>query len=128
MDIDNLKQINDTYGHATGDAVLRTIAKTLQKNLRPSDFVGRWGGEEFIAIIRNVDEHGLHDIGSRFRLLIEKSAVRTGAERIRATVSVGATLASDNDTLKTLVDRADQLMYRSKNAGKNRLTTDSSTR
>lgn len=119
IDIDNFKRINDVYGHDIGDEVLKMIAKTFMNNSRPFDTVGRWGGEEFIAIILNVSEDLLHSIAKRLRILVEQSSILAGSDIIRITISIGATLAQPDDTIDTLVKRADQLMYRSKIAGRN---------
>ncbi len=126
-DIDDFKRINDTYGHDAGDKVLKIVGRTLSGNARPFDIFGRWGGEEFVAIIENVTYKDLPMIANRFRLLVENSSLSVGDEKIRVTVSVGATAARLDDTVETLLRRADQLMYRSKKAGKNRLTTDALT-
>ena len=123
-DIDDFKKINDTYGHDAGDKVLRIVGRTLSGNARPFDIIGRWGGEEFVAVIENVSYKSLPMIANRFRLLVENSSLSVGDENIRVSVSVGATVARLDDTVETLLQRADQLMYKSKKAGKNCLTTD----
>ena len=125
VDIDDFKRINDTYGHDAGDKVLRIVGRTLAGNARPFDIFGRWGGEEFVAIIENVSFKNLPMVANRFRLLVENSYLSVGDETIRVSVSVGATVARLDDTVETLLRRADQLMYQSKRAGKNCLTTDS---
>ena len=122
MDVDHFKRVNDTHGHVAGDAVLRFIARTFIANARPFDLYGRWGGEEFIGIIRNVTSEELAQVGERLRLLIEHSYVMQGAERIQVTISVGATTVREADTIDTLVKRTDALLYQSKSAGRNRLT------
>lgn len=127
MDIDHFKQINDTYGHDAGDRVLKSVADTLISIGRPFDQYGRWGGEEFIGIIRNVDLNALISAGNRCRVLIEKSYIPLNESAINVTVSVGATLAKEDDTAGSIIKRADGLMYKSKQGGRNRLTTDLST-
>jgi diguanylate cyclase (GGDEF)-like protein/PAS domain S-box-containing protein len=122
MDIDHFKKFNDTYGHEVGDQVLKTVANTLKSSLRPYDIVGRWGGEEFLGIIHSVDRSLLSIIANRQRRLISSSSVPFGQERLYVSVSMGATLATDQDSPDTLVKRADQLMYRSKEDGRDRLT------
>jgi diguanylate cyclase (GGDEF)-like protein/PAS domain S-box-containing protein len=122
MDVDHFKRVNDTHGHVAGDAVLRFIARTFIANARPFDLYGRWGGEEFIGIIRNVTSEELAQVGERLRLLIEHSYVMQGAERIQVTISVGATTVREADTIDALVKRTDALLYQSKSAGRNRLT------
>jgi diguanylate cyclase (GGDEF)-like protein/PAS domain S-box-containing protein len=125
VDIDDFKRVNDSYGHDAGDKVLKIVGRTLSGNARPFDIFGRWGGEEFVAIIENVSYKTLPMIANRFRLLVENSYLSVGDRKIRVSVSIGATVARLEDTVETLLRRADQLMYQSKKAGKNRLTTDS---
>jgi diguanylate cyclase (GGDEF)-like protein/PAS domain S-box-containing protein len=122
MDIDYFKKFNDTYGHDVGDDVLRYVAKTFVKNSRPFDLYGRWGGEEFIGIIRNVAEQDLESMGNRLRLLVEASYISHGNEQLHVTISIGATLVGEGDTIDSLLKRADSLLYRSKMSGRNRLT------
>lgn len=122
MDIDHFKKFNDTYGHDVGDMVLKFVAKTLIGNRRPFDVCGRWGGEEFIGIIRNVEQEELERIGERFRMLVEGSYIMHEGTRLSVTISIGATLFRDSDNAKALLKRADSLLYESKAAGRNRLT------
>jgi len=122
MDIDYFKRFNDTYGHDFGDQVLRNVAKTLSKNSRPFDLYGRWGGEEFIGIIRNITLQELKRLGDRLRLLVENAYLLHGNEKLGVTISMGATLVNDHDTVETLMKRADTFLYKSKSAGRNRLT------
>jgi diguanylate cyclase (GGDEF)-like protein/PAS domain S-box-containing protein len=122
MDLDDFKAINDRYGHDTGDKVLQFVAGTFSANSRPFDLYGRWGGEEFVGIIRNVNTANLKHMGQRLRRLVEKSFVFVDGEKLKVTISIGATMAVENDTVHTLFQRADGLMYQSKAAGKNRLT------
>jgi diguanylate cyclase (GGDEF)-like protein/PAS domain S-box-containing protein len=124
LDIDDFKKINDTYGHDIGDAVLKSVSNTFIGNARPFDLFGRWGGEEFLGIVKNVDGRILYDIGRRLRLLIKESYLMIDEKKIQVTLSIGGTLARDNDTKDTLVQRADRLMYKSKKGGKNRFTID----
>jgi diguanylate cyclase (GGDEF)-like protein/PAS domain S-box-containing protein len=122
LDADNFKGINDNYGHEFGDRVLKMVAGNLKHICRPFDLFGRWGGEEFVGLIRNVHLPELVAIGERLRVLIEKSFLVRDKEKVGVTVSVGATLARDEDSLSSLVRRADRLMYQSKQRGKNCLT------
>jgi diguanylate cyclase (GGDEF)-like protein/PAS domain S-box-containing protein len=121
-DIDRFKNINDTHGHDVGDRVLKMVGRTLQNSIRSFDVMGRWGGEEFLAVIAYVSWDHLSSIADKLRSLVEKSSFTEGKDTIRVTVSVGATLARPDDTAETLVKRADRLMYRSKTAGRNRVT------
>jgi diguanylate cyclase (GGDEF)-like protein/PAS domain S-box-containing protein len=120
MDIDDFKLVNDRWGHEAGDRVLKMVARTLDANSRLFDIVGRWGGEEFVAVIHNVDEKILHEIAERFRILVGQS-VLTDLGSLRVTISVGVTLARTGDTLESAVRRADENLYRAKQAGKNRV-------
>ncbi len=125
MDVDNFKEVNDTYGHDAGDAVLRQIAITLLTNSRGFDLFGRWGGEEFVGEIRSVDQQQLVGVAEKLRMLISHADIPVGAGAlIRVTVSIGATLLRPDDTVEDAIRRADQLMYQSKKAGKNRVSTD----
>ncbi len=122
LDIDDFKSMNDAWGHNAGDRVIRMIGRTLHYNLRPFDLSARWGGEEFIAIILNVNLEQLLAIAEKIRHLIETSLVRFGSVQLKATVSIGATLVSEEDNETGLINRADAAMYESKKSGKNRVT------
>jgi len=122
MDIDHFKNFNDTHGHAVGDEVLKYVAKTFVKNSRPFDLYGRWGGEEFLGIIRNITARDLENLGNRLRLLVASSYLAHEGEKLHVTISLGATLVKEGDTINTLMKRADSLLYRSKSSGRNRLT------
>lgn len=114
LDIDHFKRVNDSWGHGVGDAVLRTIADTLSRSLRANDIVGRWGGEEFLAIVADVSAAALEEIAERWRHLIAESSVAVQDRQIRVTVSIGVTLLSGHDVAETAIERADRLMYQSK--------------
>jgi diguanylate cyclase (GGDEF)-like protein/PAS domain S-box-containing protein len=119
IDIDRFKRVNDNLGHAVGDACLKTVADTLRCAARTFDLVGRWGGEEFVVIIANTDATKLAAIAERFRILVHESVITAGESEHVVTVSIGGTAATAGDTVETLVARADALMYRSKQAGRN---------
>jgi diguanylate cyclase (GGDEF)-like protein/PAS domain S-box-containing protein len=123
MDIDHFKLVNDTFGHNAGDVVLRVVAKTLRLALRTTDTVGRWGGEEFIAILYEMhDREALKAAAEKVRRLVECSRLDVKEKRLAVTISIGGTLLSPGDTPESLILRADELMYRSKQAGRNRVT------
>ncbi len=125
IDVDHFKEVNDRHGHEVGDQVLAMVAKTLANSVRSFDFVGRWGGEEFLAILANVDAAELHAFADRILALVGQSHLAIGGGRhINVTVSIGATITRPDDTLATLVNRADELMYASKKAGRNCVTAD----
>ena len=123
-DIDKFKAVNDTYGHAVGDRVLRMVAQTLVATSRSSDLVGRLGGEEFVTVLASIDTAQLLRVADRYRALVQQSSVRLPERRLSVTLSVGATLAVPEDTVDTLLARADELMYRSKQGGRNRVSSD----
>ncbi|MBI2471167.1 MAG: diguanylate cyclase [Planctomycetes bacterium] len=120
MDIDRFKIVNDTYGHDIGDKVLIMVANTFVKNVRASDIVGRWGGEEFLAIIPNINEEQLYFTANKLRVLVEQSGFSLDSGIVQVTVSIGATIAQPKDTAETLLERADKLLYYSKANGRNR--------
>jgi diguanylate cyclase (GGDEF)-like protein/PAS domain S-box-containing protein len=123
LDIDHFKTFNDSYGHDLGDRVLQFTASTMTGSSRPFDIYGRWGGEEFLGLIRNVQSPELELIGERLRKLIQESYLEHEGEEFRVTVSIGATVVSEEDqNPKDVVNRADDLLYQSKSAGRNRLT------
>lgn len=122
IDIDHFKMVNDTYGHDVGDEVLRFVAQTFIANSRPFDLYGRWGGEEFLGIIRNISAADLEHLGNRLRVLIENSYIIHDDQKLQVTVSIGATQVGEQDTIELLVKRADALLYHSKQTGRNRLT------
>ena len=124
IDIDNFKSFNDSHGHDIGDAILKIAAKTLSTAARPFDLFGRWGGEEFIGIIRNVGKEQLLLVAERMRALVEKSHLKTDNEDLNITISTGATVAKSDDDVDSLVKRADELMYKSKTNGRNKVTSD----
>jgi diguanylate cyclase (GGDEF)-like protein len=123
VDIDLFKGINDTYGHITGDEVLKMIARTISHSVRPFDIVGRWGGEEFIALIADVDEKTLSSIAERARRLVEQSKLPEAFNTISVTVSIGATLARKDDDIHTLIERVDRAMNTCKARGRNQVVT-----
>jgi diguanylate cyclase (GGDEF)-like protein/PAS domain S-box-containing protein len=122
IDIDHFKKFNDIYGHDVGDDVLKFVTNTFVANSRPFDIFGRWGGEEFIGIIRNIIGKDLEMLGNKLRSLIENSYIIHKNEKLYVTISIGATLVNENDTIDSLIKRADALMYKSKGAGRNCLT------
>jgi len=121
IDIDHFKSVNDSYGHDTGDETLRLVAKTLTRSLRPFDFAGRWGGEEFLALILNVDEIHLAEVAERVRALVAQTRIPHGSESLQVTVSIGGTLARRGDTPDLLLNRSDRSMYQCKMDGRNRI-------
>ena len=125
IDIDNFRNFNNTYGHNIGDKVLRVAANTFLSAIRKTDFVGRWGGEEFIGIFPMVSRLELEAIAEKIRVLIENSVIReNNGSRYSITVSIGGTIINDNDDIETIIKRADENMYISKKNGRNSATID----
>jgi two-component system, cell cycle response regulator len=125
LDIDHFKQVNDTLGHDAGDAVLQGVARVLSSIARKSDFVARWGGEEFVVALSNTAEAGGRIAAERVRRAIAeaKYPLPDGTEH-RATASVGlASAESEEWNLDELLARADKAMYAAKNRGRNRVET-----
>ena len=125
VDIDHFKVVNDTYGHEAGDRVLRMVAGTLHGATRSYDVVGRWGGDEFIALLPNTGSQDLARVAERYRALVERSDLLLYGHRLQVTISLGATLAKAGyDSPASLLARADSLLYKSKDGGRNRVTLD----
>ncbi len=102
--------------------MLRTVAGTLVYSSRTVDVVGRWGGDEFLVLMRSLDLGGLEEAAGRLRALVGASRVRGEAGAVGVTVSVGGTTATPADSMESVVERADRLMYASKQAGGDRVT------
>lgn len=122
-DIDHFKRVNDQYGHDVGDRILKMVAKTIQNSIGGRGTAFRWGGEEFLIIVNTEDKEELVKVAERIRVMTEQSMFCTPAEEIRVTISLGATMAEVSDTVDTLVKRADELLFYSKHAGRNRVTS-----
>jgi len=118
VDIDNFKQINDTYGHIYGDTILKEFATLLKSHLTEDDLIARWGGEEFILIFT---EKSQDEIIEYCNSLCKIVAEHTFSENRHITASFGLTVSSKSDTLSTILSRADKALYRAKGEGKNRV-------
>jgi diguanylate cyclase (GGDEF)-like protein len=121
LDIDYFKKINDTYGHLTGDSVLRGLALTLQKRLRPNDKLGRYGGEEFCVILPETSLSSAVRIGEELRTLVANHAFVAEGKEVRVTISVGAACAGPMSTIEQLYKAADDKLYEAKRAGRNKV-------
>jgi len=130
LDIDNFKKINDTYGHDVGDMVLRTIAKILKKVLRKSDYLFRYGGEEFVVIVPATNERGFEKLLEKLRKKVEEEKIKIDGKTINVTVSIGGVVVKERYfvPLSDVINYADKLMYRAKKAGKNRVVIDTFSR
>jgi diguanylate cyclase (GGDEF)-like protein/PAS domain S-box-containing protein len=122
MDIDHFKNFNDKYGHDVGDLVLKVVSKTLKNSIRPFDMVGRWGGEEFVCLLKNITTESLEVVANRFISMVRQSQIPYENDMLGVTISLGATVVTKGDTIDSIVKRADHLMYDSKQNGRNRYT------
>jgi diguanylate cyclase (GGDEF)-like protein len=125
LDIDHFKTINDRFGHAAGDGVLKAFADTLRANLRHNDLAARIGGEEFVILLpeTGIDDAMLH--AERTRRAVEASAIPFARETLRVTVSIGvATLDAGEMSADAMLMRADSGLYRAKQGGRNRVQVD----
>ncbi len=124
VDIDRFKWINDTHGHLAGDNVVSYLGNLLSENLRPDDFVGRYGGDEFAFLLFDTDRHVAMEIAEEFRRLVEQSTVQSGTskESVAITLSMGLAMVCTGDTAESIIERSDQAVYRSKAAGRNHLS------
>lgn len=123
IDIDHFKVINDTYGHPTGDAVLCEIADRLTRSSRSHEYIGRYGGEEFLAIVSPYDPNGALKAAERFRNAIACQEIHTDHARIPVTISLGVASSTASETLDEhrLLQRADEALYLAKHKGRNRV-------
>ena len=121
-DIDNYGKILEKYGRFNASKIVRTVARTLHKNIRFFDIAGRWGTEEFLVVLLNIDDSRLDIVANKLRLLIAESYITTETGMLNAMVSMGASLVLRYDTVESLVKRAEQLMMHSKWLGKNRVS------
>jgi diguanylate cyclase (GGDEF)-like protein len=119
MDVDHFKNVNDEYGHAAGDDVLRTTAEILTRELRQDDIVARYGGEEFLMLLPMTELSSAEMLVERLRSTIEKQSYIFEGIRISVTASFGITQYALNDTADKMIDRADKALYQAKLAGRN---------
>lgn len=119
LDIDKFKHINDTYGHIAGDTVLKHVADIMVECMRRSDIVYRFGGEEFVILLRNTQTEGAKLLAERVRQSVESAHFNYGDHQIQATISVGISSVQKDDTEKSLLDRCDQALYKAKENGRN---------
>lgn len=123
LDIDKFKQVNDTYGHPTGDRVIKSVARMLIKRLRRSDLIGRYGGEEFAIILPDTDLNTalkvIEDIRQNFSQIVQQN----NEVQFSCTLSAGITQLKLNDDINTLINNADEALYQAKNSGRNKTCT-----
>ena len=121
LDLDEFKRINDTHGHQAGDAVLREVATRMRGVLPPGALLGRWGGEEFIAILEGVSGREPGAIAETLRAAVAAAPVPFDGKPIPITVSIGVATAFSTDDIDALLAEADAALYRAKNSGRNRV-------
>jgi diguanylate cyclase (GGDEF)-like protein len=122
IDIDHFKKINDTHGHAAGDDAIRQIADIIGHSIRTTDQAARFGGEEFVVLLREVDQETALLLAERIRRSIEQKTIRHGEASIAATVSIGVAINAEGDRdVQDMIERADQGLYVAKKTGRNRV-------
>jgi len=128
IDVDHFKAINDQHGHARGDDVLQAIANTIAHVCRESDISFRFGGEEFVVLLRKTNEAGAGIIAERLRAEVSKISLSQNGKTIQPTVSIGIStrVADQKEHIEELFDRADKALYEAKQAGRNRVMNSSS--
>jgi diguanylate cyclase (GGDEF)-like protein len=123
LDVDDLKIINDTYGHQAGDAVLSSIGSTLGESLRKVDIPARYGGDEFAVILPNTSKSGSIAVAEKIRSRLKKVSLKSDSREVAVTFSIGiATYPQSASGKELLVEKADRALYESKNHGKNKIT------
>jgi diguanylate cyclase (GGDEF)-like protein len=126
LDIDHFKHVNDRHGHAGGDEVLRRVAAVVAGNLRASDVVGRWGGEEFLIACAGTRLSDASRLAEKLRERVERSEVLAAGSRVAVTASFGVALVPPGGSVREGLERADIALYRAKATGRNRVETDRS--
>jgi len=125
FDVDHFKDINDRYGHHAGDIVLRGVAKAIQHGLRASDIVCRWGGEEFLVILKNTDLASATAVAETIRLRVQQEEFVIAPDTsVSTTISAGVSVSQESDQADGFIQRADGLLYQAKHAGRNRVCSD----
>lgn len=121
LDVDKFKSINDTYGHIAGDTVLKTIADCMRECVRRSDVLFRYGGEEFLILLRNTQIEGATLLANRIRNAVENLICKHQEHEITMTISIGVAKLRDEENKYSFLQRADEALYRAKEEGRNRV-------
>jgi diguanylate cyclase len=124
LDVDNFKQLNDTYGHQVGDVALQHLAQVIRDTLRPTDVISRFGGEEFIILLPDTDIEAANNAITRLQRALTKRFFMGNNQRLLITFSAGISIYRQEEDQMTAISRADQAMYLAKKAGKNRVMTE----
>lgn len=120
FDIDHFKKINDTYGHAIGDEVLREVAGEILRNVRGGDTVARWGGEEMVASVLGANESDAKNKAEDIRQKIEAMSF-VPAPDLKVTISIGVASNAKGETCSSLIEKADKALYKAKETGRNKV-------
>lgn len=121
LDLDRFKEVNDKHGHLAGDAVLARMAETIRAQLRDSDMVGRWGGEEFLVVLKRTDLNAATLVAEKIRQHVADTPVSYGRDKIFLSCSIGVAVLHEGDTADSLLSRADRGLYAAKQAGRNQV-------
>ncbi len=121
MDIDHFKQVNDLYGHDAGDRVLEAVSQLFKCSMREQDFIGRWGGEEFLVILPDTDFSHATDSAERTRKAVQALEIYSNGQKVSVTLSIGITQYRAEEALSDAIARADYALYEGKSAGRNRV-------
>lgn len=121
IDLDHFKYLNDHYGHAFGDKVLSQTASLMNDLMRPDDSLARWGGEEFLIMVRNADLHAATRVAERLCSAIGDQVFDTGEGEIRITATLGVAEGQPDESMDSCVSRADEALYRGKQKGRSRV-------
>ena len=117
-DIDHFKKINDTFGHDVGDNALKVFSNKINENIREVDMFARWGGEEFMILMPNVNVDNASSVAEKLRKIIEATEIKTIES---FTASFGVTHLNEDDTTESFIKRVDDAMYKAKNSGRNKV-------
>ncbi len=121
LDIDFFKQVNDTYGHATGDCVLKHLTECIRQFTRTTDALFRYDGEEFTLLLNNTSLEGARQLAERIRETVQNTPCICNGQNIYITVSMGISLFQPEDSQTSLFERADQALYQAKKSGRNQV-------
>lgn len=122
LDVDYFKQVNDTYGHDVGDRVLREVSQIILKNVRESDIVVRFGGEEFLVLLLDVQPGKSEDVAEKIRRAVENHTIEMTGLTLKKTISIGvAEFPDDSDRIWQCIKFADVALYKAKSTGRNRV-------
>lgn len=124
FDIDDFKLFNDYYGHSVGDKCLIEVANTVKNNLRESDWIARWGGDEFLVVFSNVDSETSSNVLLRIMEILKNTQIKTDQKTINMSVSIGITELVDSDDYVSILKRVDMALLDAKNKGKAKIVID----